>query len=291
TLYHDATTITREIILEEQDTPVVTVVNGDCLLEGLELKKKGFNPIVLNMACPTVPGGGYGHGAGAQEENLFRRTNLFRYHEPKRKEWYPLPPLGGIYCPNAIVIRNSEQLAYCWLEEPETMSFVAVAAVRRPKLIRDRFGELTLTDQNKSLTRDKIKAILNIGLDNGHDAIVLSAFGCGAFCNPPATVAQLFWEVISSGYAGGVEQPKTYRHIVFAIFDDHNANRRHNDEGNLIPFQRRFAQGLNGPDRIVVRREEREDQGRKNKETNQREEKDNGKGSRSSFFSRRRPSK
>ena len=58
TLYHDGTTITRKVILEKQDTPVVTVVNGDCLVEGLELKKKGFNPIVLNMACPTVPGGG-----------------------------------------------------------------------------------------------------------------------------------------------------------------------------------------------------------------------------------------
>ena len=120
----------------------------------------------------------------------------------------------------------------------------------------------------------------------GHDAIVLSAFGCGAFCNPPTTVAQLFWEVISSEYAGGVEKPKTYRQIVFAIFDDHNANRRHNDEGNLIPFQRRFAQGLDGPDRIVVQREE--DQRSKNNETNQRGEKNNGK--RNSFFSRYRSS-
>src|SRR5689334_5359894 len=94
----------------------------------------------------------------------------------------------------------------------------------------------------------------------GHDAIVLSAFGCGAFCNPPATIAQLFWEVISSGYGGGVEKPKTYRQIVFAIFDDHNANRRHNDEGNLLPFQRRFEQGLDGPDRIIVHREGKEDQ-------------------------------
>jgi len=57
-LYQDASIITREVILEKQDTPVVTVVNGDCLVEALELKKKGFNPIVLNMACPTVPGGG-----------------------------------------------------------------------------------------------------------------------------------------------------------------------------------------------------------------------------------------
>jgi hypothetical protein len=67
---------------------------------------------------------GYKNGAGAQEENLFRRTNLFQYHEPNKKSWYPIPEIGGIYCPNATVIRSSEQALYEFLEVPETMSFV-----------------------------------------------------------------------------------------------------------------------------------------------------------------------
>jgi len=58
-------------------------------------------------------------------------------------------------------------------------------------------------------------------------------------------MAQLFYEVISTEYAGGGENlPKTYRHISFAIFDDHNSNKKHNPEGNLLPFQDRFANGL-----------------------------------------------
>jgi hypothetical protein len=55
--YEDATTIKRNT-LENQDDPTILVVNGDCLVEGLNLKKKGINPIVLNMASPMHPGGG-----------------------------------------------------------------------------------------------------------------------------------------------------------------------------------------------------------------------------------------
>ncbi|CAG8725544.1 7612_t:CDS:2, partial [Scutellospora calospora] len=108
----------------------------------------------------------YMSGAGAQEENLFRRTNLFEYHEPKKNEWYPIPEFGGIYCPNATVIRSSEADQYSFLEVPETMSFVAVSALRRPKITRDPSGKYTMHPEAKAKTSKKIKAILNIGLDN-----------------------------------------------------------------------------------------------------------------------------
>ncbi|CAG8631939.1 17244_t:CDS:2, partial [Cetraspora pellucida] len=184
-------------------------------------------------------------GAGAQEENLFRRTNLFQYHEPKRYEWYPIPNAGGIYCPNATVIRASEQENYMFLEVPEKMSFVAVAALCQPTLVRDSDGNVTLADDEKELTRQKIRSMLNIGLDNGHDCIVLSAFGCGAFSNPPSTIAQLFYEIISQEYDGDAENlPKTYRHIGFAIFDDEAATQWKDGEGNFLPFKKVFANGL-----------------------------------------------
>lgn len=60
------------------DTTIVKVENIDCLHAGAALKKSGYNPAVLNMASSSNPGGGVINGAGAQEETLFRRTNLFR---------------------------------------------------------------------------------------------------------------------------------------------------------------------------------------------------------------------
>ncbi|CAG8631089.1 13540_t:CDS:2 [Cetraspora pellucida] len=224
--YKDASVLVREVVAEKQETPIIEVVNMDCLLEALRLKSHGFNPIVLNMASSTSVG-------GAQEENLFRRTNLFEYHERKKNEWYPIPEYGGIYCPNATVIRSSEADKYSFLEVPETMSFVAVSALRRPKIISDSSGGHTLHSEAKAKTHKKIRAILNIGLENG------------AYRNPPDVIAQLFYEVISAEYAGGGENlPRTYRHISFAIIDDHNANKKHNTEGNYIPFYRRFAKGI-----------------------------------------------
>src|SRR5581483_11338686 len=84
-LYNDGTIITRPLISQNQN-PTIQVIDGDCLSHALRLKKEGYNPVVLNMANAEVPGGGYLYGSGAQEENLFRRTNLFQYHEPNRHE-------------------------------------------------------------------------------------------------------------------------------------------------------------------------------------------------------------
>uniref|UniRef100_A0A1D1Z9Q6 Phosphoribosylformylglycinamidine cyclo-ligase n=1 Tax=Anthurium amnicola TaxID=1678845 RepID=A0A1D1Z9Q6_9ARAE len=249
-LYENGNNISRPIITQKQPNPKIQVVDGDCLNHALELKKEGYNPIVLNMANAEVPGGGYLYGAGAQEENLFRRTNLFQYHEPKREQWYPIPLFGGIYCPNATVVKASEQEEYELLKQPEKMSFVAVAAICQPNLIYNN-NEPTLNEQDKQVTKKKIRTMLNIGLDNDHDAIVLSAFGCGAFANPPSAIAQLFYEVISKEYFGDKENlPKTYKNISFAIFDDIGAKQWENGEGNLLPFKRRFANGIPSEKRV-----------------------------------------
>ncbi len=44
-------------------------------------------------------------------------------------------------------------------------------------------------------TKRKIRAILAIGLEHGHDSLVLSAFGCGAFCASLSPLSALFISV------------------------------------------------------------------------------------------------
>ncbi|CAF3890637.1 unnamed protein product, partial [Rotaria magnacalcarata] len=56
----------------------VEVLNEDCLLVYERLTKSGQRPLLLNMANATSPGGGYRKGDGAQEENLFRRSDYCR---------------------------------------------------------------------------------------------------------------------------------------------------------------------------------------------------------------------
>lgn len=55
-----------------------------------------------------------------------------------------------------------------------------------------------MTDSEIDRTLSKMRTIFRIGLYHGHDALVLGAFGCGAFKNPPSQIAGLFKKVMDS---------------------------------------------------------------------------------------------
>ena len=59
-------------------------------------------------------------------------------------------------------------------------------------------------------TRRRIEAQLHTLQDNGVKYVVLSAFGCGAFQNPPTEIAALYRSVISQMF-------KDFHVIAFAI--------------------------------------------------------------------------
>lgn len=245
-MYQNSVLYSQPITLDQQALPAykteVRVESIDCLIAGRNLQLEGLNPVVLNMASSMNPGGGVIGGAGAQEENLFRRSNLFksmfqyaRYAEEYglklSSDQYPLDRNhGGVYTPNAVVFRGTQAAGYPLLKEPHILSFVAVAGISHPRLIKDK-----LAPEEVTVTKNKIRTIFRIALKHGHDSIVLGALGCGAFCNPPAHIAKIFHEVIKEA-----EFRNHFKVLLFAILEDHNSRRRHNPEGNFIPFKREF---------------------------------------------------
>ena len=98
-------------------------------------------------------------------------------------------------------------------------------------------GGTRMNDDAAAMTRARIGTILGVALDNGHDAIVLSALGCGAFCCHPSHIAELFHSVLHS-------EPfvNRFKRVAFAIFDDHNARKAHNPTGNVAPFVEMFKE-------------------------------------------------
>ena len=227
---------------------IIRVENIDCLVASQKLQQEGYNVAVLNMASRRIPGGGVLSGAGAQEENLFRRSNLFqsmfqyapyarKYKINPSKHQYPLDrEFGGVYTKDATVFRGGEKDGYPLLEKPFQMSFVSVPGMNRPELTDDGMVAKHLVEPIKN----KIRTIFRIGLENEHDALVLGALGCGAFRNPPKHIARLFHEVIDEP-----EFANRYKLLLFAIIEDHNSRHSHNPEGNFKPFKEEFSHNFN----------------------------------------------
>ena len=222
---------------------VIHVSKSDCLKEAEALVKDGYNPALLNFASAGHPGGGVETGARAQEEAICRRSTLTRsiYSFDVRyakKYGYPLYdgnhyPISEsldysmIYSPEVTVFREAGP-TYTLMEHPFNIAVITNAALN---LGGNHTLRLTtdghMPQRAKDITRNKIRAILRVGLIKGHDSLVLGAFGCGAFKNPPTEMARLFKEVLSED-----EFADRYRLISFAILSDHN-----DKSGNFKAFK------------------------------------------------------
>lgn len=224
-------------------TTQFSVVEADCLEIAELLRDSGHNVCMLNMANRQNPGGGVVNGAGAQEENIFRRSNLFcslyQYVDyssgygvlRNRSNSYPLDRnSGGIYSKSVTIFRGSERNGYCLLKKPFEISIVSVPALNRPSLELIE-NEYRICEELIEPTKEKIRTILRIAVIHNHDCLILSAFGCGAFCNPPKHVAELFKSVFEE-----LEFKNRFKIVVFAIIDDHNSWKSHNPTGNILPF-------------------------------------------------------
>jgi uncharacterized protein (TIGR02452 family) len=229
-------------------TTAIEVVERDCVEVAAELVQAGFDVGMLNMANRQVPGGGVQSGAGAQEENLFRRSDLFlslyAYAPIGDAYGIPLDPsdrypidraAGGIHSRGIRFFRGTDDAGYALWNEPVSISVITVPAINAPALVDTSEGS-RIAPQLVEPSREKIRTILRIGALNVHDALVLSAFGCGAFRNPPKHMAELFRDVLHEPEFAG-----RFRRIVFAIVDDHNARHAHNPIGNVRPFAETFG--------------------------------------------------
>lgn len=188
------------------DKTFIGVYNADTFDIAKAAIASGLNPLVLNMANHITPGGGVRNGACAQEECLFRRSNYFA---TLTKELYPLKDDEIIYSPDVTVFKSSEY-KQC---TPWKCSCMASAALRRTPAHSELYNEA----EHKSMLL-KIKMMFHLAVLNGHDSMILGAFGCGAFHNPPAEVCNIFEEVI-------LEYDGYFKEIVFAVMSrDDNPN-------------------------------------------------------------------
>ena len=179
---------------------------------------------VLNFANPHFPGGGVKNGAMAQEECLCRSSNLYLCLNAKNVyEDYYLYNRNIknrffsdrlIYTKNVIVFKDDSDVP---LLMPQSKWFnVDVITCAAPYIANRKYTNKTAL---KELFKSRIKNIFESAIDNDVDVLVLGAFGCGAFKNPPAVVAKAFHEVIEE-----YNYKNCFKHILFAIKRGKNHN-------------------------------------------------------------------
>lgn len=197
-----------------------SVVDDEILNVLIELSQAGHNPVGLNMANRYQPGGGVDKGYSTQEEILCRRSNHLLGLRTQR---YPLSDKGGIYCPHVQVFRENETNEYAWMENPQEVALVAVAAYDLRPGSRDRLElhlprsgliglELYQNELYVNKTKAKIRNSLRVMFQKGHTHIVLGALGCGVYKNPPEMVSGLFLEIFQE-----TEFEGRFEKVIFAI--------------------------------------------------------------------------
>jgi uncharacterized protein (TIGR02452 family) len=95
---------------------------------------------------------------------------------------YPIDDYGAIYTSGITVFRGTEDQGYPFLKRPlYDVCVIAIAAYRNPTVDKNK---QRLLPEISMGTRKKIETLFAVAYKNGHDSLVLSALGCGAFRNP-----------------------------------------------------------------------------------------------------------
>ena len=226
----------------------VSVYRGDCLDAARDLFERDCAPpLVMDAASSRHFGGGYTRGARAQEEEMCRRTSLALQVDTQwrrqRNNLYPIAPGTGIYVPGTSVFRAGSKQNYAFLPRPFAVAFGIVAAQNEPPLAAN--GARLAPEAAASLLAT-LRCFFRMAAAMGHRTVVPVALGCGAFKNPAGHVAELMMSAIAS------ECPNTcVEEVRIAVFDDHNAVRRGNEEGNFAPFARCARQQF-GPTTEII---------------------------------------
>jgi uncharacterized protein (TIGR02452 family) len=204
------------------------VTNETTLSAHRRHQAKGHNVVSLNFASGTHPGGGFLSGARAQEEYLCRSSALYltlkdcpmySYHRKHEDSGGCLFSDAMIYSPDVPVFRDDE---HALLPATYLASFITCAA---PLAKHANEAELAYLP---TFLGDRITKILSVAQWNGHNSLVLGAWGCGAYGNDGHEVASLFHRALTIEFAG------SFKEVTFAIVDTSPEQRF------IGPFAERF---------------------------------------------------
>eukprot|EP00955_Chlamydomonas_euryale_P115779 366377-Chlamydomonas_euryale.AAC.11 len=138
---------------------------------------------VLSMADDLSPMGFVTTGLPAQEESLCRDSTLSLHIDGS--PLYPILDDEVLYSPGVVVFKHDARA----LASPFEVDVISCPGIRHPRLVS---STSTMSDEDATRLRRKIRAILQVARMEGVTHLVLGALGCGAGRNPPRQVATIF---------------------------------------------------------------------------------------------------
>ena len=199
------------------------------------LREGHADVLALNFASATNPGGGFLHGAIAQEEDLARASALYpclrtqpAYYDVHRAA--SSAARSALYTDHvihspAVPFFRDHELAL--LEEPVVVSILTCAAPNAGAVLqRDPEAAAAIA----TAFEQRVRVVLDVAALRGHRVLVLGAWGCGVFRNDPAQVANLF-----AHWLGHARFRGAFERVVFAVYD------RALRQPSLTAFRERFS--------------------------------------------------
>jgi uncharacterized protein (TIGR02452 family) len=162
---------------------------------------------VLNMASSIKKGGGVAKGAMAQEECLFRCSNLFTIPD----EYYPLDIDEFIYTHSATFVKSAKFTPISIKADVITVAAPNINKENKYYNPKD-FEKFTYEEQINFKLMQMFVSAHCYRCKN----IILGAWGCGVFKNDPITIANAFKNALE-------HNNNLFENIVFAVINDRNS--------------------------------------------------------------------
>lgn len=214
------TNVLKENQLRKYDKTAEIIVSSKRTFEAAKkYADNGKKVCALNFANAFNPGGGVVMGASAQEESLCRVSTLYPaiadnkmvkdFYLPHRAKCTHLSNGDLIYTPNVKVFKTDTYMPQIM---PQSEWFdVNVITCAAPSLYMTSIPDSDL----EQIHQTRAKRIIETAIKFNNEVLILGAFGCGAFCNNPTIVANVYKNILPK-YAYAFE---TVEFAVYAKYE------------------------------------------------------------------------
>lgn len=204
--------ILDEPVVPEDHTPQILISQKRTLEAAAPYSRDGKKVCALNFASYVAPGGGVAKGASSQEESICRISTLYpaisdssvrefyRKHlelirekkEQGKSEGMRKNRDDCIYTPSVVVLRMDTK--QCELIPQKDWYEADILTATAPDLRKIWVPEDE--EELADIFDRRVRRILQIAALMDVQVLILGAFGCGVFANPPYIVAKAFEKAI-----------------------------------------------------------------------------------------------